>query len=368
VVAKRDYYEVLGVERAATADEIKKAYRKLALKYHPDKADGDEAKFKEVGEAYEVLSDSQKRSSYDQFGHNGPFGAGNAGPGAGAGGFGGFNPEDFAGANGGFGDIFDMFFRGAGGGGPQQMRPRDIEVTLAIEFSEAVFGVTKELRIDVDDVCKTCEGSGAAPGSKIVTCTTCNGAGQITRVQNTMLGSIRQTSPCPKCHGTGQIPEKVCPTCTGSGVLRAARDISIKIPAGVDHGTVVRLTGQGEAILGGKRGDLYVHLQVRAHKSLKRDGYNIISDITVPMVEAVLGGESDVETVDGRVTMKIPSGTQSGDVIKLGGRGVPHGDGKRRGDQLVRVGVSIPTKVSAHQRELLEEFAAEGDKKRFWQK
>ncbi len=365
MATKRDYYEILGVNKSASADEIKRAYRKLAMQHHPDKHGGDDTKFKEIGEAYEVLKDQQKRTAYDQFGHAGaqgnPFG-GAGGPGAG--GFGGFNgAEGFD-----FSDILNQFM-----GGQQQSRGpargRDLEVAIAIDFMEAVTGVEKEISLSLDDICEHCGGNGAEPGTKLKTCPTCNGQGQVRRVQQTILGAIQQVSTCHTCDGRGQVPEKACTVCHGSGVMRRHKAITVKIPAGIDDGATMRLSGKGGAPKGGgPKGDLYVQIRVRADKRFERHGANIHSQATVAMAEAALGTEVPVETVDGSVTLKIPAGTQSGKVFKLSNHGMPDIHGRGRGDHLVIVTVETPTKLSGRQRELLEEFAAEGGKKGFFRR
>lgn len=365
---KRDYYDILGVSKSASADEIKRAYRKLAMEHHPDKHGGDDAKFKEIGEAYETLKDSTKRSNYDQFGHAGaqgnPFGGG--GGAGGAQGFGGF---DFNGAGFDFSDIFNQFMGGQGQPERGPARGRDIEVQITVDFADAVFGAEKDIQISLDDACDTCHGNGAQPGTKLRTCDTCKGRGQVTRVQQTILGAIQQTGQCPTCDGRGQIPEKTCTTCRGAGVMRKSRKLTVKIPAGIDNGGTMRLSGQGAAAKGSERkGDLYVTVHVRSDRRFQRRGRDIYSDVTVPMAEAALGTEISVETVDGPITLKIPAGTQSGKVFKLTGRGVPVVGRSTRGDHLATVTVDIPTKLSSKQRELLEEFAREsnGKSKGFW--
>lgn len=367
MATKRDYYEVLGVSKSATADEIKRAYRKQALKHHPDKSGGDDSQFKEIGEAYEVLSDPQKRGAYDQFGHSSPFG----GQGSGAAGA-GFNPQDFdfsgMSGMGGFGDIFDMFFRGgqAQGGGPRQ--GSDVEVVLDVDFNEAVFGTTKDVALDLQTVCDHCGGSTAEPGSELKTCKTCGGQGQVTRMQNTILGSFQQTTLCPTCRGRRQIPDQACTKCSGQGVVRRTRQMKVKVPAGVDNGNTIRLAGEGEANRDGAKGDLYVHIRVRPSRQFNRQGHNIASEATIGIAEAALGVTIPVATLDGEVKLKIPAGTQSGKVFKLSEKGVPNLGGRGRGDHLVTVDVEIPTKLTAKQKQLLEQFAAENPGKRFWQK
>jgi len=355
-MSKRDYYEILGVSKSASDDEIKKAFRKLAVKYHPDKEGGDEVKFKEANEAYEVLKDKQKRQRYDQFGH--------AGVGGGGGGPQGGNPFegfDFNGQNvnfdgGAFGDIFSQFF---GGGGQQTYGPakgRDVEVQVTLSFEEAIFGKEIDLSLNLDDECTHCKGTTVEPGHSMKTCETCKGAGQRVRVMNTMFGPIQQAVPCEICKGKGKIPEKICTKCHGSGVERHEQIIKVKIPAGIDDGATIRLREHGEAIGGGAKGDLYVHVRVRAHKKFTREGNLILSEEHISMVHAALGTEIDVETVDGVVTMKVPAGTQSGTDFKLSGHGVPHLRSDARGAHIVSVIVDIPTKHTKKQREVLEQF------------
>ncbi len=370
-MAKRDYYEVLGVEKSASADEIKRAYRKQAMKHHPDKHGGDDTQIKEINEAYEVLKDQNKRAQYDQFGHNGPFGAG--GPaGGGAGGFGGF---DFNNANfdfsqfGGFGDIFDMFMGGQGGGGRQRQQERrgaDLQTSLTLNFKDAIFGTEETLHFNAQDRCDRCGGKGAEPGTKLNKCKTCDGAGQVTRVQNTILGAIRQTSICSTCQGEGEIPDEKCQMCRGAGTVKVAREVKIKIPAGIEDGSTIRLRGKGGQDKKGPSGDLYVQIRVKPDPDLKRNGQNIESFISIPMVVAALGGETDVETVDGKVKLKIPAGTQSNKQFKLSEHGVPGISSRKRGDHVVTVLVEVPTKLSSKQKQLLEEFDKESGKKRFW--
>jgi molecular chaperone DnaJ len=359
-MSKRDYYEVLGISKNASADEIKKAFRKLAVKYHPDKEGGDEAKFKEANEAYEVLKDQQKRQRYDQFGHAGVGGA--AGGGGGGNpfeGFQGFNGQgfEFNFGDGGLGDIFGSFF---GGGQQQQRGPRrgrDVETSIELTFEEAVFGTEKTIHVSLDDECSHCHGSTVEPGYEMKTCPTCKGAGQQTRIMNTMFGAIQQQVVCETCHGRGKVPEKPCTVCHGKGTERKRQDIAIKVPAGVDDGATIRLRERGEAVSGGAKGDLYVNLRVKPHKKFTREGDLILSDEHISMVDAALGTEIDVETVDGTVRMKIPAGTQSGTDFKLSGHGVPHMRGSSRGAHIVSIVVDTPTKLTKKQREILETFS-----------
>jgi molecular chaperone DnaJ len=357
---KRDYYEVLGVSKSASADEVKKAFRKLAVKYHPDKEGGDETKFKEVNEAYEVLKDQQKRQRYDQFGHAGV--GGNSGGGAGSAsgnpfeGFGGQNVNfDFG--DGGLGDIFGQFFGGNQQRNTSPKRGRDIETTLTLTFEQAVFGVEEELTLDMDDECPHCHGTTVEPGYSMKTCPTCKGAGQQTRIMNTIFGQIQQAVTCETCKGTGKVPEKVCSVCRGKGTQRRKQALTLKVPAGIDDGSTIRLKERGEAVGGGIRGDLYVHIRVKAHKRFTREGDIILSEEHVSMVDAALGTEIDVETVDGEVRMKVPAGTQSGTDFKLSGHGIPHLRSGSRGAHIVSVIVDTPTKLTKKQKEVLEQFS-----------
>ncbi|MDB5160443.1 MAG: Chaperone protein DnaJ [Candidatus Saccharibacteria bacterium] len=355
-MSKRDYYEVLGVAKGASADELKKAYRKAAVKYHPDKEGGDEEKFKEVNEAYDVLKDAQKRQRYDQFGHAGVGGSsGGGGYSGGSNPFEGFNSQSFDFGD-GLGDIFSQFF---GGGGQRQQAPqrgRDVEVTLQLNFEEAVFGLETEIDLDIDDECPHCHGTTVEPGYDMKTCPTCKGAGQQTRIMNTMFGAIQQSVVCPTCNGRGKIPEKECTVCHGKGTQRKKQSIKLKVPAGIDDGSTIRLSGRGEAITDGKKGDLYVNIRVKADKKFTREGDIILSEAHVGMIDATLGAEIDVETVDGVVRMKVPAGTQSGTDFKLSGHGIPHMNSDKRGPHIVNIVVDTPTKLSRKQRDILSNF------------
>lgn len=365
-MSKRDYYEVLGISKDASADEIKKAFRKAAVQHHPDKEGGDEAKFKEINEAYEVLKDAQKRQRYDQFGHAGVGGnSGGAGgdPFAGFGGFGGQNVHfDFG--DGGLGDIFGQFFGGQQGQqGPG--RGRDVQTELTLTFEEAVFGTEKEVHITLEDTCSHCKGTTAEPGHEMKTCPTCKGSGQQTRIMNTIFGAIQQQMTCETCKGRGKVPEKVCTVCHGKGTERKRQDIKLKVPAGIDDGATIRLRERGEAVAGGNKGDLYVQLRVKPHKKFTREGDIILSEEHVSMIDAALGTEIDVDTVDGPIRMKVPAGTQSGTDFKLSGHGVPHLRGSSRGPHIVDIIVDTPTKLSKQQKELLEQFGKMTKKKLF---
>jgi molecular chaperone DnaJ len=366
-MSKRDYYEVLGVDKGASQDEIKKAFRRMAIQYHPDKEGGDETKFKEINEAYEVLKDSEKRKRYDQFGHAGVGGDPSGGFGGGAYDFsgGGFN---FNGQNvnfdfGDLGDMFGSFFGGGQSRGHRTRRGRDVEVALELSFEEAVFGVDKSIRLNLNQECEHCKGKGAEPGHDLKTCPTCKGAGQVTTVTRTMLGNIQQAAICPDCQGIGKIPEVKCSVCGGAGVKRQEKKVDLKIPAGIDDGATVRLREYGEAIKDGPKGDLYVHIRVKPHKKFTREGDIILSHEELDMVTAALGGELKVQTVDGIVTMKVPAGTQNGDDFKLSGHGVPHVKKDTRGPHIVTIDVKTPTKLNKKQKELLEEFQSADGKR-----
>ncbi|HHT06382.1 MAG TPA: molecular chaperone DnaJ [Hydrogenispora sp.] len=352
-MAKRDYYEVLGVERGASEEEIKKAYRRLARKYHPDVNKDDpqaEEKFKEINEAHEVLSDPQKRAAYDRFGHAGT--DPNFGAGAGAGGFGDFSFE-------GFGDIFDMFF--GGGGRRQRTGPQkgaDLRYDLRIEFEEAAFGKETTIKVPRTELCSTCHGNRAKPGTPIKTCPNCGGSGQVHSVQNTMFGRFSTVRPCDRCQGEGKIIETPCPTCAGRGRLRQVRTIEITIPAGVDTGHRLRVAGEGEAgERGGPPGDLYVYITVKPHPLFKRTGNDLILEQKISFAQAALGATIEVPTLEGTATLKIPEGTQTGTLFRLRGKGVPHLRGSGRGDELVRVRIDVPTKLNQAQREAIRQVA-----------
>ena len=347
-MSKRDYYEVLGVSRDVDAKELKKAYRKLAMKYHPDRNPDDkdaDAKFKEATEAYEILGDQQKRAAYDQYGHAG------VDPNAGGGGFGGggANFSDI------FGDVFGDIFGGGGGrggrGGPQ--RGSDLRYTMELSLEEAVRGIEKKIRVPTLTSCETCDGSGAKPGTSPKTCGTCGGAGQV-RMQQGFF-SVQQT--CPTCRGQGTIIEDPCNSCHGRGVKEETKTLSVKIPPGVDTGDRIRLSGEGEAgAMGGPAGDLYVQVSVKEHELFHRDGRNLYCDVPISIVDAALGGELEVPTLDGRVKLKIPAETQSGKLFRLRGKGVTPVRGGTAGDLLCRVQVETPVNLNSEQKDLLMKF------------
>jgi molecular chaperone DnaJ len=367
-MSKRDYYEVLGVPKNANEAELKKAYRKLARQYHPDVNPNNseaEANFKEVNEAFEVLSSTEKRAQYDQFGH-----AGAGGGGFDAGGFGG-------GANfGGFGDLFDMFFGGGMGSQPRgPQKGSDLRYDMEISFEESAFGLETELEIPRTEECSTCQGTGAAPGTHPATCPKCRGTGQIQVQQNTAFGRFVNVRPCDRCDGQGKIVETPCKDCKGQGRMRKYRKIKVKIPAGVDNGSRLRVAGEGEAgTRGGPPGDLYVYLHVKPHPIFERHGNDVVYEYPIGIVQAALGAEIQVPTLDGKVELRIPEGTQSGTSFRIKGKGIPHLRGSGRGDQHVRVKVVTPKKLTDRQRELLVEFGKAGgedvqaDEKGFFQK
>lgn len=356
---KRDYYEVLGVDKNADDATIKKAYRNLAKKYHPDANPGDEeaaAKFKEASEAYAVLSDADKRRQYDQFGHSAFDGAG------GAGGF-DFNNMDFSDIFGGFGDIFGDIFGGSRGrsrnsNGP--MRGADVRTGIRITFEEAVFGCKKEVTINYKELCKTCNGNGAKPGTSPETCSKCNGQGQYVSRQQTMFGMMQSTQVCPDCRGTGKIIKEKCPDCYGSGYKETRKKITIDIPAGIDDMQRIRKTGEGEpGANGGPRGDLLVDVRVAPSSQFERDGMNLYSTTYISFAQAALGGDIRVKTIDGDVKFNIKPGTQTGTRIRLKGKGVCHVHNQNsRGDQYSTLVVKVPNKLNAEQRELIKKLDA----------
>lgn len=365
-MTKRDYYEVLGVGKNASDDEIKKAFRRAAVEHHPDRG-GDEVKFKELNEAYEVLKDPSKRQRYDQFGHAG-VGSSAASDGNPFGGdFGGFGHAgeniNFDFGDLGLGDIFGNFFGGAASGGQKSNRGRDVETDVEISFEQAVFGTEIDLKLNMEDVCDHCKGTTAEPGYELKKCDNCNGTGQVTNVMRTVFGNIKQAAPCPKCRATGKIAEKICTVCGGKGTEKRNQTVALKVPAGIDDGATIRLREHGEAMANAPKGDLYVNVRVKPHKKFTREGDLILSSEHVPMVDASLGVEIEVETVDGNVRMKVPAGTQSGTDFKLSGHGVPHLNKSTRGAHIVTVIVDTPTKLSAEQKELLEKLKHSAGKK-----
>ena len=358
---KRDYYEVLGVEKNASDDQIKRAYRKLAQKYHPDMNPGDkeaEAKFKEVNEAHEILSDADKRARYDQYGFAGVDPNFNPNAGAGFDGFGGFG-----GGFGGFGDLGDIFGDFFGGGSSSSRRGgptkgQNVGAEVEITFEEAAFGCKKEVTVGRIESCPTCHGSGCADGKSPTTCDQCRGTGTVRITRQTAFGAFAQTSPCPKCGGTGKLISDPCSTCKGKGKVRKNKKIEVSIPAGVDDGQSVRMRGEGSAGTGGgPNGDLLVQVSIREHAIFTRDGANVLCEMPISFSQAALGAEIEVPTLDGTVRYTVPEGTQTGTVFRLRGKGIPYVGYKNRGDQYVTVVVETPTKLSKEQKELLRKFA-----------
>ena len=361
----KDYYKILGISRNASDEEIKRAFRRLAHKYHPDtKGGGDEAKFKEVNEAYQVLSDPERRAKYDQFGTD--FEQGGYQP---------WNWEDFVQAYGpqqarvdfsdffkGFGefeDIFSEIFGTKTRRKRETLAGEDININIDISFKEAVFGTKREVELYKRVRCPRCKGKGYESGIKIITCPTCRGTGQITTTRQTFLGSFTQVSTCPDCRGEGKKPEKYCPRCGGDGRVKEYKKIRIKIPAGIDSGQTIRVSGQGEAgIKGGPYGDLYVQVRVAPHKYFKREGYNLKVDLPISFTQAVLGDRVEIETLDGKIKLDIPAGTQSGEVFVIKGKGIPKLQGAGRGDLLVKIEVVIPKRLSRKERKLIQELAS----------
>lgn len=351
-MTQRDYYEVLGVSKTASKDELKVAFRRLARQYHPDVNSDPEAEeqFKEINEAYAVLSDDQRRAAYDRYGHAGVRGA-NGTPGFGV------EFTDFA-------DIFgDLFGFGGFGRSARQSRtaPRrgaDLQYKVELTFKEAVFGVEKEIELTRDETCDVCHGSGAEPGTSPSRCPTCNGTGEVRQVRQTFLGSMVQVSTCPTCHGSGKVISTPCNACSGRGYVRKTRQKFVKIPAGVDSGTQIRLSGEGQpGANGGPNGDLYIIIKVKKHKYFRRRDYDILMDLNVNIAQATLGAEVEVPTVDGPAILRIPPGTQPGKVLRMRGKGVPKLRGSGRGDQLVVININIPNHVTDEQRELFEKLA-----------
>lgn len=352
-MAGKDYYKILGIEKNASKEDIKKAFRKLAHKYHPDKG-GDEARFKEVNEAYTVLSNDKKRAEYDTYGQTfdgGGFGGGQ--------GFGGFDFSGFSGGQGvefDLGDIFENFFTG---GGQKVRRGSDISVDIQIPFEEAAFGTERKIIINKHSACDTCNGSGAEPGTKMETCKTCNGKGKVHESRKSILGAFTTVRECSTCHGKGEVPQQACKTCKGEGIVRKQEEINVKIPAGIDNGEMIRMSGKGEAVPSGIAGDLYVRIHVEPHPKFRRDGANLHLDLNIKMSDALLGTEYKIETLDGPVTLKIPAGVSYGEILRLRGKGIQTPQGKR-GDLLVKIIIKTPEKLSRKAKKLIEDLKEEG--------
>lgn len=354
---QKDYYKVLGVPKGASKDEIKKAFHKLAHKYHPDKAGGDEARFKEASEAYSVLSDEKKRAEYDSYGR---VFSGGGQPGQGQG-FGGF---DFSGFQGGagfqefdLGDIFGEFFNG--GGRKRTQRGRDISIDLELSFKEAVFGVERRVLLTKMSLCDICNGSGAEKGTEMETCSTCNGNGKVHENRSSMFGNFTSARECATCKGTGKIPKVACTICKGAGILKKQEEVIIRVPSGINNGEMIRLAGAGEAIASGVAGDLYIKIHVHSDTSFTKEGNNLVTTLNVKLSDALLGGEYSLQTLDGDTTLvKIPQGIAFGEVLRIKGKGVP--EAGRRGDLLVKVHIDIPKKLNSSAKKAIEELKKEG--------
>lgn len=362
----KDYYNILGVEKNASKDDIKKAFYKLAHKYHPDKKGGDEKKFKEVNEAYQILSDEGKRAKYDQFG-SGFENMGGAGFSGGGAGFEGFDFSNFAqgfgqgGVEFDFGninDIFSDFFTGGSGRG-RVRRGRDISTEIQVPFADSIFGTERKILITKTSQCGTCEGSGAKPGVGMETCKTCNGQGKIHEAKRTILGTISTTKVCEHCLGTGEVPKEKCEKCKGAGVLRKEEEISIIIPPGIRDGEMIRMTGMGEAVAKGTAGDLYIKINVTPHGVFRREGHDLSMSLSLKLSDALLGAEYPIETLDGKISVKIPEGVGINEVLRVKGKGVPVSKGKR-GDLLIKLHIKLPNKLSRKERELVEQLKKEG--------
>lgn len=343
----KDYYKILGTEKNASAEDLKKAFRVLAHKHHPDKPGGNAEKFKEINEAYQVLGDADKRAKYDQYGSAAFDGSGG---GAGAGGF------DFSGfqQGAGFQDLGDIFGGMFGGGGQREVRGSDISVDIDLSFKDAAFGLERDVTVTKPSTCDRCGGVGAEPGSKMKTCKECDGKGMRVHAQRTVFGTFQTKTACGPCHGEGEIPETPCTVCQGSGVARRKVTVTVQVPAATEDGVTYRVRGAGEAVRGGQAGDMLVRVHVEADNRFERDGDTILSSARIPFAKAVLGGTIDVETLDGVVELKIPPGTQGGSEFRLRGKGIPNR--RSRGDQVVKVDIAVPKHVSREQRELIEKL------------
>lgn len=352
----KDYYEILGIQKGASKDEVKKAFRKLASKYHPDKKTGDEAKFKEISEAYSTLSDDKKRAEYDAYGRS--YAGGGAGPqwGGFQGGFGAQGMEfDLNDIFQGFGDIFG----GRGQGGRRQARGNDVSVDIELTFKESIFGTKRSLRLMKNNTCDTCAGSGAKPNTEMATCSKCNGNGKIRETRQSILGQFATVRECTDCNGTGKIPKEKCADCHGAGIKRTEDTVDITIPAGIEAGEMIRMTGRGEGVQNGVPGDLYIKIHVQRHQSIHRNDIHLETDLHVKLTDALLGATYTIETLDGPIDIKIPEGVTHGEILRIKGKGVPT-QGTARGDFHVKIKVDIPAKLSRKARKLIEELRTEG--------
>ncbi|OGF68591.1 molecular chaperone DnaJ [Candidatus Giovannonibacteria bacterium RIFCSPHIGHO2_02_FULL_44_31] len=346
----KDYYEILGVQRNASKDEIKKAFRKLAHKHHPDKG-GKENDFKEINEAYQVLSDEKKRAEYD---HYGRVFSDQAGGGHGAT---GFDFGDMSGFD--FGDIFEDLFN-MGGRGTRVKRGRDISIEVDVNFEESIFGVQRKVLLTKAAYCSNCQGSGVAPGSKTKTCTSCNGSGTVRESGKSFLGSFMRVVECRKCIGRGKIPDEICGVCKGGGVVHKREEIVVNVPPGIRDGEIIKISGSGEVVSGGVAGDLYIRINVSKHALFTREGEDLVMDLAIPITEAILGSERTINALDGILKVKIPAGIDSGESLRIRGRGVPGAEGARRGDLIIRISVKTPKHLSKKAKEIIEELKKEG--------
>ncbi len=359
----KDYYSLLGVEKSATKEDIKKAFRTLAHKYHPDKKGGDEAKFKEVSEAYSVLSDDKKRAEYDAYGRVFSGGGGGAPNGAGFDGFdfSGFQGAQGAGFNVDFGDIFGDFADMFGGMGGKTNRGRDISIDIQLSFKESVFGIERKVLIMKNSVCDHCSGKGAEPGTKLIKCETCNGKGRIQENRQTVFGTISMARTCETCAGSGKVPETPCKVCHGAGVVRKDEEIVIKIPPGIENGQMIRLSGEGEAIQGGASGDLYVKVHVAPDPRFRKEGLNLVTTLNIKLTDALLGATYKLDTLDGLIDIKVPKLNSFDEILRVKGKGIPMAPGQnKRGDLLIRLKAELPQKLSKEAVQTLEKLREEG--------
>lgn len=356
----KDYYQTLGVPKNASQEDIKKAFRKLAHQYHPDKNNGDDSKFKEVNEAYQVLSDEGKRRQYDQFGSTGPGGAGFSGGNPfGQGGF-GFDFSGFQNSEGfDMGDIGDIFGEFFGGGRRRESKGRDRSISISMSFKDAILGKKETFSIEHDVLCNDCNGSGGKKGTQKTKCRDCDGKGKVRRVVRSVFGNVETAGMCESCRGEGEVYKESCPTCKGSGVKRVKEDMTIDIPFGVDDGATLRVTGKGDAVKGGRSGDLYINIRVAPHKNIEREGSNLITKLDLKVSEAILGAKKTITTLDGEMSVAIPEGIKHGDMLRVRDRGVPLKNG-RRGDMLIKISIDIPKKISSKTRKIVEELQKEG--------
>ncbi len=356
----KDYYKILGIEKSASKEEIKKGFRKLAHKYHPDKSGGNEAKFKEINEAYSVLSNDKKRSEYDTYGH-----VFNGAGGAGAGGGQGFNGAGFGGQQGqGFqdfdlGDIFSEFFGGGRSRSASAKRGRDISIDIEIPFTEAIYGTERKVLLTKVSVCEECKGTGAKDSNKMETCSTCNGQGQLHETRQSFLGAVSTVRECAVCHGTGKVPKEKCKKCGGMGVVKGQSEIKIKVPSGIRDGEMIRMSGAGEAISHGMSGDLYAKIHVKPHSLFVREGNNLVMDLNIKLTDAILGANYEIKSLDEKIIkLKIPAGVSVGETLRIRDKGVPV-DG-RTGDLMVKLNIKIPLKMSKKAKKIVEQLRDEG--------